>query len=299
MQTRNIGLIGLGTIGRQVGEKLLRAGHSLVVMDLDPARKAHFTSLGAGTENLPAQLAARAEVIILALPNSRCNADVVEGPNGLLEGIRPGTLLVDVGTSLPHETLRLGALLATKGARMVDSPTSFGPQGMCFMVGGAETDVAEARPLLEAIGTPVTHMGGLSHGHVTKLAQNMIRALNVAAVAEAFAFANTAGVDGMKLWEAIRASSSQSFALDKDAPLMVQRKFDGAGQLALHFKDNTYMLEAARHLGAATPLTGQMHEVLKILATRCGGGGWSTVGFVRYWELLNQTEMGSTKNEPR
>lgn len=286
-----LGLVGLGTIGTQVGTKLLEAGFPLMVLDLSQERVDFFVSRGAQAAHSGKELAAWADVVFMALPNSQCNEAAIMGDEGMFAGFGPGKILVDVGTSLPHETIRLSNLLLEKGTHMMDAPTSFGPEGMCFMVGGSEEDFAVVAPLLQHVGTPVTLMGAISQGHVTKLAQNMIRALNVAAVAEAFSFAVAGGVDPHKLWDAIRKSSSQSFALDKDAVLMAKRQHEGKGQVALHFKDNNYMLETGRFLGVSLPLTAEMNEIFKILVNRCGAATCSTAGFVRFYEYMNGIEV--------
>ena len=296
MELPRVGIIGVGVIGGRFATRLLQAGYPVTVVDKEPQAVRSLLALGAVDGKSAANLAAQCEIIILALPDSQVNAQVME-QEGVLAAIRPNSLIMDIGTSLPQETERYSRLLALRQASMVDAANSFGPNDMWFMVGASPEDYARVAPLLALVGNKTTHVGPVSHGHKAKLVQNLIRAVNIAAVAEGFALAASFDLDPLKVWESICGTSSQSFSLDTEAPRMAQRNFSGKGQLAMIYKDIGYILESARDQAAAVPLTSLLHEIFRVVNTRYAAPDWAQLGIVTYWEHLNGVQV-CEKNQP-
>jgi len=282
---QHVGLIGVGNVGGRMAGALLEAGHPLTVFDVSSEALVRAEGLGATIASSPKEVAQQAGIVLLSLPNSDIVDGVVEGQDGVLDGLAEGKLLVDMSTSLPKRTLRLVDVCTARNVRMIDAPISFGPHGMDIMVGGPEEWFEEARPIFEVVGHKATWVGPHSHGNVTKLVQNMISGVGIAVIAEMLAFAVKAGVDPERMLEAIRTTGAGSRQLEYGVPRMLAHDFGTGGQLALHYKDVKYALQTAHELNAVTPFTAALYDVFNG-ALADGDNRWAQVGCITYWERL-------------
>jgi 2-hydroxy-3-oxopropionate reductase len=293
---QHVGLIGVGNVGGRMAKDLAEAGYPLTVFDTSREALARAEGHGANVGISPKDVASRADIVLLSLPNSDIVDSVVEGKEGVLEGLADGKLIVDMSTSLPKRTLRLVDVCKARKARMIDAPISFGADGMDIMVGGPQEWFEEAKPILDVVGHKATWVGPHSHGNVTKLVQNMISGVGIAVIAEMLAFAVKAGVDPERMLEAIRTTGAGSRQLDYGLPRMLAHDFGTGGQLALHYKDVKYALQTAHEMNAITPFTAALYEVFNG-ALAHGDNRWAQVGCITYWENLMGIEVGSGKED--
>ena len=289
---QHVGLIGVGNVGGRMAKDLRSADYQLTVFDQSAEACKRAEEVGANVASSPKDVAARADTVLLSLPNSDIVDAVVTGDDGVLAGLERGKLLVDMSTSLPMRTLKLVQRCEEHGIRFIDAPISFGPDGMDIMVGGPEEWYAEAKPIFDVVGHKSTLIGPVGHGHITKLVQNMISGVGIAVIAEMVAFGVKAGVDPMRMWEAIRTTGAASAQLERGLPRMVSREFGNTGTLALHYKDVKYALETARDLNAITPFTSSLYDVFNAVLTT-GDDKWGQVSCITYWEQLMNIKVGA------
>lgn len=286
-----IGLIGAGNVGGGMARKLRDASIDLIVYDKSDAALERLASTGAEFGSSPADVARRVDIVLLSLPNSNIVDAVVLGEDGVLEGLPAGKLLVDMSSSLPTRTLALVKECERRGIRMIDAPISFGGGGMVIMVGGPEEWFEEAKPYFDIVGTKATWVGPHSHGHVTKLVQNMISGVGIAIVAEMLAFATKAGVDPDRMVDAIGSAGGASGQLARGVTRMTAHDFGTGGQLALHYKDVKYAIETAMAMDMVTPMTSALYQVFNG-AHMTGDKLWAQVGCITYWEQINGVRVG-------
>ena len=255
-----VGVIGLGNMGRGMALSLTRGGHRVLGFDaLETTRKA---LAGEGIETFPdmAPLCHEAEIIILSLPNAEIVEAVVAGPGGLLTHPKPGLLIVDTSTSHPEVTRKLAARLEAAGMAMIDAPVSGGPKGaitgtMTMVIGGAETDVMRAMPVLEAMSAKRVHIGPVGAGHVTKIVNNLLCAAHLLTGAEALRIAREAGVDAERLLEGLNAGSGRSGVTQVNFPTWVLNEaFDSGFTMKLMRKDVRLAAQFVGELGLDLPL---------------------------------------------
>lgn len=289
---QHVGLVGVGNVGGRMAKDLVDAGHPLTVFDTSPDALARAEENGAKVGTSPKDVASQADIVLLSLPGSDVVDRVVEGEDGVLDGLAEGRLLVDMSTSLPKRTLRLVDVCNERNIRMIDAPISFGPYGMDIMVGGPEEWFEEAKPIFDVVGHKATWVGPHSHGNVTKLVQNMISGVGIAVIAEMLAFAVKAEVDPERMLEAIRTTGAGSRQLDSGLPRMLAHDFGSGGQLALHYKDVKYALQTAHDMNAVTPFTTALYDVFNG-ALAHGDSSWSQAGCITYWENLMGIDVKS------
>ncbi len=254
-----IGFLGLGNMGAPMARNLLKAGHTLTVLDLVPAAVAALAEAGAATADSPAALAASdAELIVTMLPASAHVRSVYLGPDGLLARVRPGVRLVDCSTIDPHTAREVAAAAAVQGNPMVDAPVSGGTGGaeagtLTFMVGGSEADFAAVQPVLAAMGKNIVHCGGPGNGQVAKVANNMLLGISMVGVAEAMALGVALGMDAQVLAGVINTSSGRCWSSDTYNPFPgvlatapASRGYTGGFGADLMLKDLGLATEAAR-----------------------------------------------------
>ncbi len=293
MAEKIVGIVGVGNVGGRMAKDLVAAGYKVLVRDNSAEAVQRAVANGAEAVEDLAAIVAGTETILLSLPNSDVVEAVIKGEGGLLQLMKRGQILVDMSTSLPSRTIALYPLLADKGIRFLDAPISFGPHGMDIMVGGDEALFREVYPIFDIVGHKTTLVGPVSHGHYTKLVQNMISGVNIAVVAEGLAFAAKAGLDVNKVWEAIRTTGAGVAQVERTYPRMVRREFGEGGQLALHTKDIGYVLKTGEEIGAVTPFSAALLDVFKH-ALEEGDPRWSQVSCITYFE----NRMGQ-KVEPK
>lgn len=290
-----IGFIGLGIMGKPMSKNLLKAGHELVVYDIVPAPLQELVAAGAKGADSPKAVAEQCPVIITIVPNSPHVRAAILGPKGVLEGAKKGSLVVDMSSIDPTVSKEVGAELQKKGVRFLDAPVSGGePKAidgtLSIMVGGAKADFEEALPVLKKMGASVVLCGGIGAGNVTKLANQIIVALNIAAMSEALVLAAKAGVDPEVVFEAIKGGLAGSTVLNAKAPMALARNIKPGFRINLHIKDLDNALSAGHAAGVPLPLTAQAMEIMQALKVD-GMGDADHSAIIRYYEKLAQVEV--------
>lgn len=297
MQMKTIGFIGLGIMGKPMSKNLIKAGYDLVVHDIVRAAVDEVVALGAKPAWSPKEVAENSEVIITMLPNSPHVKEVILGKDGVLEGAKSGSIIIDMSSISPLVSKEIAAKAKEKGVRMLDAPVSGGEPGaikgtLSIMVGGAKKDFEECYDLLKVMGSSVVHIGEVGSGNIAKLANQIIVALNIAAMSEAMVLATKAGVDPQVLYQAIRGGLAGSNVLDAKAPLVINRKFDPGFRINLHIKDLNNVFEMSRELGVSLPLTAAVLEFLMSLKVD-GLGNEDHCAIVKFYEKLAKIEVRS------
>lgn len=292
-----IGFIGLGIMGKPMAKNMLKAGYELVVNDLNQNAVDELVACGAKSGKNGAEIARECQVIITMVPNSPHVRATVFGENGVAEGAQPGTVLIDMSSIDPTETKAIGKILAEKGIEMLDAPVSGGePKAidgtMSVMVGGKKELFDRYYDLLMAMAGSVVYVGELGSGNVAKLANQIVVAVNIAAVAEALTFAKKAGTDPQLVYEAIRGGLAGSTVMDAKAPMMLAGNYKPGFRIELHIKDLTNALNAAHAISSPVPLSGQLMEIMECLKAY----GWEKEdhsSIAKYYEKLANITIGS------
>ncbi|WP_017803610.1 2-hydroxy-3-oxopropionate reductase, partial [Winslowiella toletana] len=255
-----IGFIGLGIMGKPMSKNLLKAGYSLVVRDNNVESEAELVTAGAITASSAKAVAEQCDVIITMLPNSPQVKEVVLGEGGVIEGAKPGTVVIDMSSIAPLASREIHAELAKKNIALLDAPVSGGePKAiegtLSVMVGGDKALFDKYYDLMKAMAGSVVHTGDIGAGNVTKLANQVIVALNIAAMSEALTLATKAGVDPDLVFQAIRGGLAGSTVLEAKAPMVMDRNFKPGFRIDLHIKDLANALDTSHGVGAQLPLT--------------------------------------------
>ncbi len=282
-----VGVIGLGVMGRPMALHLQRAGHDLHVWARRPASVA---GLPATVCQTPAELGRQCEVVFTIITSSADVEHVALGPDGLIEGMAPGSVLVDCSTIAPEAARHIAARLGEKGIAMLDAPVSGGAQGaidatLAIMAGGEAEVLARVKPLLECLGQRIVHIGPSGAGQVAKACNQMIMVAAIQAAAEAMRLAAASGVDCGKVRDALAGGSAASRVLDVMGERMVRRDFAAGIEARLHHKDFGLVLAAARQSGVPVPLAAVVDQQLNALMAQ-GWGRDDTASLLRVLELL-------------
>ena len=290
-----IGFIGLGIMGKPMAKNLLKAGYQLTVFDINNEAVRELAAAGAKEGKSSADVAAQSDLIITMLPNSPEVEQVVLGNNGVLTTAQPGTILVDMSSIAPLVSRKLSAKLAGKGIVMLDAPVSGGePKAiegtLAIMVGGPEDAFNKVKDVLSAMGSSVKLVGDIGSGNVTKLANQIIVALNIAAMSEAMVLATKAGVDPEKVYQAIRGGLAGSTVLDAKMPLVLNGNFKPGFRIELHIKDLMNVMDTANEIDAPVMLTQKVLEIMKSLRDE-GKAKDDHGGLIQYYEKLAKTEV--------
>lgn len=273
---KKIGFIGLGIMGKPMARNLLKAGYSLTVLNRSRPPMEELKRDGATTASSPKDVAHASEVVITMLPNSPDVEEVVLGPNGVLEGAKSGMILVDMSTISPLVSQKIYQEAKNKGVKALDAPVSGGEKGaiegiLSIMVGG-DQDVFEAVQLmLQAMGKTITYMGSAGAGGFTKLANQVIVAINLTAIAEALTLGAKAGLDPERLIQALSGGMAGSRCLDMKGPLIVKGNFQPGFKIDLHYKDLGLITEASRALRVPLPTTALVQELFSALRVKDRG----------------------------
>ncbi len=293
MQT--IGFIGLGIMGKPMSKNLIKAGYTLVVHDKNREPVREVVSLGAQEAFSSREVVERSQVVITMLPNSPDVREVALGKDGIIEGARAGLIYIDMSSIAPQAAQEVASRLAEKGVRMLDAPVSGGEPGavagtLAIMVGGDEKLFEEVRPILQAMGKSVERVGDIGAGNTTKLANQIMVAVNIAGLSEALVLGSKAGVDPERIFQAVRGGLAGSNCLNAKAPLIMERKFDPGFRIRLHIKDLANALETGRSVGVPLPITSLVMEVMQAL--RVAGDEEKDHGaLVRFFERLAGVEV--------
>ncbi len=289
MQTR-VGFIGLGIMGKPMAKNLLRAGFPLVVHNRSRAPVDELAKLGAATASSPKDVASQVDIIVTMLPNSPDVELVALGANGLKEGAKTGQLFIDMSTINPIVSQNIAKELDVRGVAMVDAPVSGGEKGaieaaLSIMAGGEPQDFERALPVFQALGKTITHMGPLGSGGFTKLANQIIVAINLTAIGEALVFGAKAGVDPQKMIRALSGGLAGSKCLDQKSEKILSGDFAPGFKIDLHSKDLSLIHEAARSVGAPIPTSALVEQLFAALRVQ-GRGGFDHSGVITLFEGL-------------
>ncbi|MDD4602041.1 MAG: 2-hydroxy-3-oxopropionate reductase [Negativicutes bacterium] len=295
MNIMKVGFIGLGIMGKPMSKNLLKAGYELVVYNRSKAAVEDLVAAGAVAATSPKEVAAQVDLVITMLPNSPQVKEVILGDNGVIEGIKPGTIVVDNSSIAPLVSREIADALALKGIDMLDAPVSGGePKAidgtLSIMVGGKKEVFDKCYPVLKAMAGSVVLTGDIGAGNVTKLANQIIVALNIAAMSEALVLATKAGVEPDKVYQAIRGGLAGSTVLDAKAPLVMDRKFDPGFRINLHIKDLANVLDTSHEMGVPLPLTAAVMEMMQALKVD-GLGERDHGSLIQYYEKLAKVEV--------
>jgi 2-hydroxy-3-oxopropionate reductase len=272
-----IGFIGLGIMGRPMAQNLLKAGYPLVVHSRSRGPVDEIVRAGAKVGSSPRDVAAQSDVLITMLPNSPDVELVALGRDGIIEGARPGLLFVDMSTISPIVSKKVGEALAAKSVKMLDAPVSGGEKGaidgaLSIMVGGDKAVFDAVLPIFQAMGKTITHLGPLGFGGFTKLANQIIVAVNLTALAEALTLAKKAGLDRDLTLTALAGGLAGSKCLDQKKPNYLADTYNPGFKIDLHFKDLGLIMESARALGVPLPTTAVVQELFSALRVKGRGG---------------------------
>lgn len=288
-----IGFIGLGIMGKPMAKNLLKAGHQVWVNNRSRGPMEELAACGAHAVTRK-ELAENVEVVITMLPNGPQVKEVVLGD--VVNYMRPGQIFIDCSSISPVVSKEIAAVLAEKGVEMLDAPVSGGePKAvdgtLSFMVGGKQEIFDRCRDILADMGSSVTRCGEIGAGNTTKLANQIIVACNIQAVAEAFTLAQKAGVDPEVVYQAIRGGLAGSTVLDAKGPMMIAGNDKPGFKIDLHIKDLDNALDCAHTVGAPVPMTAAVQEILQWLHNNdCGGNDHSAIA--KYYEHLTGIHIG-------
>jgi len=289
-----IGFVGLGIMGRPMALNLKKGGHDLVVYGRRSVPE-DVRATGARVCDTLKEVAERAEIVILMVPDTPDVKSALFDPDGIAAGLEPGKLVVDMSSISPIETKTFAAEINKLGCDYLDAPVSGGEVGakagtLTIMVGGPERAFARMKPLFDLMGQNVTLVGGNGDGQTTKVANQIIVALTIEAVGEALLFAARAGADPAKVRQALMGGFASSRILEVHGERMLQRNFDPGFRIELHQKDLGLALAGARALNLSLPNTATTQELFNAAAA-LGGKGWDHSGLVRVLEHLAQHQV--------
>ena len=291
----NVGFIGLGIMGRPMSANLVKAGHSLQAFDPKPIPE---SLVGIGVRGCASsrEVAERSDVIIIMVPDTPNVEAALFGKSGVAEGLARGKTVVDMSSISPLATKGFAKRINQLGCDYLDAPVSGGEVGaknatLSIMVGGPEAAFDRVKPLFEAMGKNITLVGGNGDGQTTKVANQIIVALNIEAVAEALLFAAKAGADPGRVRQALMGGFAASRILEVHGERMVKRTCDPGFRIELHQKDLNLALASARQMGVSLPNTATAQELFNACAAH-GGAAWDHSAMVRALELLANFEIG-------
>jgi 2-hydroxy-3-oxopropionate reductase len=291
----NIGFIGLGIMGNPMSRNLMKAGHKLVVYDIVPALLEAAIANGAAPGKSSADVAARSELVITMLPDGPEVDQAILGPGGLLEGVKQGSIVVDMSSISPLVSQKVGAACSAKGVAFLDAPVSGGePKAidgtLAIMVGGDKAVFDKVLPVLQSMGSSVTLTGAVGAGNVTKLANQIIVACNIAAMGEALVLATRAGLDPEVVFNAIKGGLAGSTVLNAKAPMVISRNFKPGFRIKLHQKDLRNALLAAESMKVGLPLTSLVQQMIMALMNE-GKGDLDHSAIVNFVEEMAGIEV--------
>ena len=289
-----IGFIGLGIMGKPMAKNLLKAGFSLNIYDINEAAE-EVAQAGGKRCSSPREAAENSGMILTMLPNSPQVKEVLMGKNGVLEGMKPGSIVVDMSSIDPGVSVELEKAVSAAGGEMIDAPVSGGePKAkdatLSFMCGGKEEVFAKVKPVLEKMGASVVLTGPIGSGNMTKLANQIIVAVNIAALSEALVLAAKSGVNPENVYNAIKGGLAGSTVMNAKAPMMLDRCFDPGFRIELHIKDLNNAVNASQAVDMELPLTqavlGMMNHLKDEGLEKCDHSA-----ILRYYEEKEQVEV--------
>jgi 2-hydroxy-3-oxopropionate reductase len=291
-----VGFIGLGIMGAPMAGHILKAGHELFVHDIKPLPQ-DLAAQGAQACGSGKEVAQQADIIIVMVPDTPHVAAVLFDDGGVAQGLTAGKIVVDMSSISPIETKQFAGRINALGCEYLDAPVSGGEVGaraasLTIMVGGSEAAFARVKPLFELMGKNITLVGGNGDGQTTKVANQIIVALNIEAVGEALLFASRMGADPAKVRQALMGGFAASRILEVHGERMINRTFEPGFRIELHQKDLNLALTSARQMGLSLPNTATAQELFNSCAAH-GGKAWDHSALVRALEIMANFEIGA------
>lgn len=290
-----LGFIGLGIMGKPMSKNLLKAGYEVTVYDINKDAVDEVAKEGGKAAASCKEVAQNSDVIITMVPNSPQVKEVVLGENGVLDGMKAGTIIVDMSSINPIASREICAEVEKNGGFMIDAPVSGGePKAidgtLSVMCGGKEEIFNKVKDILGVMGSAVTLCGDIGAGNATKLANQIVVAVNIAAVSEALVLGKKAGVEPEAIYQAIRGGLASSTVMDAKAPMMMDGNFKPGFKIGLHIKDLNNVIDTAHNVGAPLPMTSVVMEMMQWLRKE-GKDMLDHSAIVQYYENLSGTDV--------
>jgi 2-hydroxy-3-oxopropionate reductase len=291
-----IGFVGTGIMGKPMVKNLLKAGYPILCYDIVPEPLKELAAAGASVAGSSKEAAEKSEVVITMLPNSPHVEQAVLGPNGILEGGRSGLLLLDMSTISPIVSQKVAAEVSKRGIKMLDAPVSGGEKGaiegtLSIMVGGERAVFDKVLPIFQAMGKTITYIGPIGAGGFVKLANQIIVAINLTAIAEALVLGTKAGIDLELMINALSGGLAGSKCLDQKRNNFLQHAFQPGFKIDLHYKDLNLVMESAEKLGVPLPTTALVRELFSALRVK-GRGQLDHSSVITLLEELANVKVG-------
>ena len=268
MSSERIGFVGLGMMGLPMAQNLVEAGYGVTVFDLNPATVAAAQDFGSESAGSANEVASVSDIVITMVPDSQHVEAVIAGENGILEGLNPGSIVIDMSTIDPEVGKKMAALVEEKGSNFVDAPVTGGVMGaeagtLSILVGGNAAAFERSLPVLNVLGGNVAHMGPVGSGHTTKIANQIIGAAALAGVSEAFVLAKKAGLDMQAFYEAVKDGAGRSWALETLGPKILDGDFDPGFMVKHMQKDLRLADQLAAKTGTAIPTSALIAQLYR------------------------------------
>ena len=289
-----VGFIGLGIMGAPMAANLQRGGHQLFLHDRNPVPDA-LVAAGGKVCHCGEEVARQSEIVIVMVPDTPHVDAVLFADDGVAKGLGAGQIVVDMSSISPLATKEFATRINALGSQYLDAPVSGGEVGakaasLTIMVGGSQEAFDKVKPLFELMGKNITLVGSNGDGQTTKVANQIIVALNIQAVSEALLFASKAGADPVKVRQALMGGFAASRILEVHGERMIKRTFDPGFRIELHQKDLNLALDGARKLGIALPHTASAQQLFSVCAAN-GGKAWDHSAMVRALEIMANFEI--------
>lgn len=296
---RKIGFIGVGIMGKPMATNLIKSGYQLIIHDKNPKPVEELINLGAKKANTPKEVAQKSEIVITMLPDSLDAEKVILAPRGVIEGVREKMIVIDMSSIDPIVSIKIGKRLSEKKVEMLDAPVSGGEEGaieaiLSIMVGGNKNTFKECLDIFQVMGKNIVYTGKLGSGEMTKLLNQIIVALNIISISEAFALGAKAEMPPEIVYNAIRGGLAGSTVLDTKIPRITDRNFEPGFKIDLHIKDLKNALSVAKSLGVYLPFTSLAQQVM-IALSAAGKGGKDHSVIINFWEKITGVEVKERK----
>ncbi len=291
MDAVRVGFVGLGIMGKPMAGHLLKAGYPLTVFNRTRSKTDELGSQGARVASTPAEVGANADIVITMVSDSPDVQEVVAGKNGVIEGLAPGGLVIDMSTISPAVERELDRQLRERGCSLVDAPVSGGDVGaknatLAIMAGGEKADVERATPVFQKLGKTITYCGAVGNGQLTKLCNQILVSINLLAVSEAVLFARANNLDPLTMIQAVQGGAAGSWQLANLGPRVVKRDFAPGFMIDLMQKDLRLVLQAADLTPTCLPAASLVHQLMSA-AQAAGQGREGTQGLAKVLEKLS------------
>lgn len=287
-EVKTLGFVGLGMMGGGMAKNLLKSGYALHVFDVDQTKMNSFKALGATLFPSPKEVAAKSEIVLSSLPDPATVKKVYLGPDGMIEGSAPGSILIDLSTVDPETSRANSKVAATKRVSYLDSPVSGGPREaeggkLILIVGGEKAAFEKCKPIFDVLGPTVHYAGPSGAGNVVKLVNNVMSMGNILVAAEAFTLGLKAGVDGQTLFNILRTSGGTSHHFVKRFPNVLARNFEPGFTVDLARKDVGLALDMAKSLNVPIPTASLVHQFYSVMSA-IGDGQKDCVAIIKLFQ---------------